>query len=406
MAKARCDVTKSIVDSLEKKTNFEFEHSNAFHRALKDMKMIVEEDLDEINLLNHHFFVTNGDELLVTLFVTRQCNFRCSYCYENHENKRMSSELYENLTEAIKIEVKSKGYKRVLISFFGGEPMLEYQAICGFMKNMFMFSRTENIPIFGQMTTNAYLLSLEKFQKLVELNVLYYQITLDGLKETHDNNRFLADGMGTWDRIIQNLKAVKNSNLQFEISLRTNFDLDNMANIKDYFSFLSKYFSEDRRFNAQFEEIKKLSTEINGQLNENNADTKILSELFTLASESKLNVSNFNIEPFGYMCYASKNNSLVIDTDGTLMKCTVVIDSYKNVIGKLKNGKFDIEDTKICNWTSYNLPKYCYECKILALCFGRKCPISIINSSISDLTHCSNNVLSYEAYMRYIYHLS
>ena len=405
LAKAKCITTRSIVDGLEEKGNLAYDDGHAFHRFLKDLNMIVPNDVDERSLLNYHFIEANKDVLQIILFVTRQCNFRCTYCYEKHENKRMDARVYDNLMQAIKIKVSAQGYKAVVLSFFGGEPMLEYDNICSFMKNMLEFADKGNISIYGSMTTNAYLLTQEKLKKLVGLKIQNYQITVDGLKETHDSKRCLVGGGGTWERIVENLKDAKSSELDFEITLRTNFEADASETIKDYLAFVSSNFADDKRFKIHLEAIKNLGGESGGNSLESIAEDKAFEKILSIAKEMKLRTSlfNFNFAPFGYMCYASKNSSIAIDTDGTLRKCTVDIDSAENAVGKLSDRGFEIEDTRTRCWTSYELPKECHECKILPLCYGRKCPSCTKGSSGCDATYCSTIRSYYENSIRYYY---
>ena len=50
----------------------------------------------------------------------------------------------------------------------------------------------------SSMTTNGYNLTLENFRKLYNLNVYAYQITIDGIRSTHDDLRILKNGEGTF----------------------------------------------------------------------------------------------------------------------------------------------------------------------------------------------------------------
>lgn len=406
MVKAKCDITMSIVDNIENNTTFEYEDNNEFHKALKNLKMLVDENLNEVSLVNYHFSEMNKEQISVILIVTRQCDFRCVYCYEKHENKKMNKNVYENLLNALKSKVKSKKYKSIEVSFFGGEPLLEYQSICDFMEKLNVFVKEEDIKIHGSITTNGYSLSLNRLKKLVDLNVTYYQITIDGIEETHNNNRYLVNGNGTWNKIIQNLKDAKNSDLSFIITLRTNFDINVADQLRDYVDFLSNNLANDNRFNVHFEAVKKLGGELDNQLNIQTNEHEAVDSMFALAEKLNLNTSKYFLSCFGKVCYAAKNNSFVLDTDGTLLKCTVVIDSPKNIVGKLTDKGFEIEDVKISNWTSYVLPNECYNCKILALCFGRKCPISVWDSTIWNLDDCKNHVSIYESSLCHLYKIN
>ncbi|MNC98452.1 hypothetical protein D3C83_164060 [compost metagenome] len=59
------------------------------------------------------------------------------------------------------------------------------------------------------MTSNGYFLSRDVFERLRELGIASYQISFDGPKAWHDRKRVLAGGKGTYDRIWQNLTALR-----------------------------------------------------------------------------------------------------------------------------------------------------------------------------------------------------
>ena len=52
------------------------------------------------------------------------------------------------------------------------------------------------------------------------------QITLDGIKKTHDATRHLAGGGGTFDRIVQNLRTL---HIPFAVHIRQNLHSGNEA---------------------------------------------------------------------------------------------------------------------------------------------------------------------------------
>lgn len=397
MVKAKCEITREIADNLDK---IQYDETNEFHKALKDLRMLVDENTNEKSLLNYHFMELDRSNLLVILVVSRQCNFRCTYCYEKHENKRMGSEIYANLKNAIAAEIDYKGYKSVTFSFFGGEPMLEYVEIVRFMEEMQQIGKEKNVHIDGSMTTNGYDLTIDKFEKLVNLHVYDFQITVDGFQQTHDKNRFLVGGGATWQKIIENLKLAKASKLNFRITIRTNIDNETAANIDDFMQFLAENFAEDSRFLIHFEAVKKMGGELDNQLNVHENEGKLITEVLAMASNLKINAVNYSPTPFSNMCYASKPNSLILDTNATIMKCTVAIDSPHNAVGKLTAAGFEIDDTAICNWTSAALPNDCEECPILAICYGKKCPMATWHGERLNAVDCEKHIAIYEAFLR------
>ena len=284
--------------------------------------------------------------------------------------------------------------------------MLEYHEIVEFMKKMQAVAKELDITVTGGMTTNAYLLSEDKLRQLVELNVVHYQITVDGLKDIHDTKRFLISGRGSWDKIVQNLITAQKTDLDFVITVRTNFDTDLESDFTSYIEYMAGCFADDLRFVFYFEAIKKLGGERDSALDTVNSEANSCARFESFAVEKGLRVSRFNVLPFSAMCYASKENNLVIDVDGRLLKCTVRLESDDNVVGSLSDRSFDVLDAQLDRWTAYPLPKNCYGCDILSICYGRACPPANIRNSGESSDYCRNLVLSYKNSMAAAYPLA
>lgn len=69
-------------------------------------------------------FLTDGIEE-VRLNLTSQCNIRCEYCYIDFKNEVLDYEIWKNI---INFYMSQDGQKKIL-SFFGGEPLLEFSTL-------------------------------------------------------------------------------------------------------------------------------------------------------------------------------------------------------------------------------------------------------------------------------------
>lgn len=118
----------SIMDSdIE---NFDDETEN----NLLNMQMMLEDDIDEFQKVRNRYLENiNGEENLhLTIMPTDGCNFACPYCFSYEKGCNvMSDETYQNILKLI--ELKSNKLKRVVISWFGGEPTLATEKIISFM---------------------------------------------------------------------------------------------------------------------------------------------------------------------------------------------------------------------------------------------------------------------------------
>lgn len=86
-----------------------------------------------------------------------------------------------------------------------------------------------NVTYRAGMISNGYLLTKQMAQKLKEEGrIRNVQITLDGIKEIHDLNRPLANGQGTFDAILQNIRDIIDI---LDISVRINVSKENFSEL-------------------------------------------------------------------------------------------------------------------------------------------------------------------------------
>lgn len=377
---------RKFIDDIEDGRIFRYDDNDEFQHTLREQKILIDENINENNIVNYYAHKRGAERLQIIMVVTRNCNFRCPYCYQEHEkDKKMTLALLNDICIAIIRKVREEGYKEVEIAWFGGEPTLELKNILLFMKNL-KEGLPEDVLLSGQMTTNGYLLNIDNLQRLVEASVVRYQITLDGLSQTHDTTRILDGNLPTWSTIMKNLHDAKNSNLKFSFTIRTNFTANIVKMSKEWFLYLKENFSDDNRFGFYFESVKDL-----GGLKEKNyhldyvGDEEInaSSYLMEVAKSVGLEFKSFyrRISPFGMQCYAANRNSYTIDYDGIIKKCTVSFERTKNAVGEVHNGEFCIDDGKFAWWTSYDHYEQCKDCSIYPCCYAEKCPNSYYQSA-------------------------
>lgn len=353
------------------------EFDEGFKETLVELKFIVDDNINEIDTLNHRFvqkLSMDSRKLSLYLIPTMQCNFRCPYCYEEHVNDRMDKNIYDSLLKMIVNYTEIYSLHTVYLNWFGGEPTLELSNIKEFTKNL-KGTLSPDIKIISHMTTNGYLLSVDQFIELVNLGVVEYQITVDGFAETHNKTRFLANNNGTWDTIIKNLKDFKSTNLDFRVIIRSNLTDEIIKDRHSWFLYLSENFSDDPRFLFHFETVKDLGGEDKSfayDLSNPEPSTYMIDEATSIGLNTlmKNNLGNFSM-----ICYAADPFAFLIDHDGTVKKCTVALDDPKNNIGSVSElGELLIDENKSSWWTTYNKNLQCFDCKIYPICYSKKCP--------------------------------
>lgn len=114
--------------------------------------------------------------------VTNRCNLACPYCYANANSDRYNDISIEAMKRIV-IYYRQLGYKRLYISFTGGEPTLALEKI----KELILFIEAENIPCSFHMVTNG-ICSMSALDYLMDKN-FDFTVSSDGLPDIHNNQR-------------------------------------------------------------------------------------------------------------------------------------------------------------------------------------------------------------------------
>lgn len=322
--------------------------------------------------------IIKNNTLALTLITTRQCNLRCVYCYEKHENKAMSKELYSSILKYIENSLENRVYNGVNIELFGGEPFIEYNNIIEFLSKTKSLCERYKVYYGAGATTNGALIYPDRFDKLIKLGCKRYQITIDGFADTHDKYRISADSNGSFDKIISNLKYMNSTDYDFKITIRTNFNEEIFKQANEFYSFIKDNF--DKRFSVYYEGIKKL-----GGINDDNLNTLEKTDVDKSSVDiaktlKKLNLHNDVVDsmtrPYSCICYASKHNNFLIDYDGTILKCTLSLDDDLNKIGYIDDsGIMHINSERHSKWVGakIDIAETCKTCRVFPICFGGRC---------------------------------
>lgn len=338
------------------------------------------------NHLDEREFVTkvlqkenNSSNFDLILLPHENCNFRCNYCYETHSRGIMKPEVVQGLKSFIAQKVTE--CKSLNVRWFGGEPLLAKDLIYELSDFFMQCCDAKQIPYRSHMTTNAYLLTPEVARQLLKRNVTNYQVTFDGPETTHDTTRTLIGGGKTFKTIFNNLLEMKQLESDFSVSIRVNFNDESLPVMEEFFQELSEAFGTDSRFGLYFRPIGKY-----GGPNDDNL--QVCEPRFAKIMEMELTekflqygyldqVVRKSLQSHGQVCYAGKESSMVIGSDGTIYKCSVAFEDPQNQVGKLlEDGSLNIDQTRWNSWVSNQNTdnSKCNSCPVIPLCQGKYCP--------------------------------
>lgn len=301
---------------------------------------------------------------------TEQCNFRCTYCYEDFKIGRMPDRVQTGIRNLLSIRAPMLEVLR--LSWFGGEPLLAKDIVLHLSRHAFSLSRQHGFRLTGGFTTNGYFLLPDLAAELISLEQDRFQISLDGWEDGHNQTRRMANGGPTFDAIWANLLALKRLPERFEVALRLHVSPGNFASMERLCAEVAREFSDDARFSVNFQDIRDLGgvggatvspqtgEELRGRVDHftrvlvshNPGIAERVTNNLDTAGESAGSRSTDDMRrEEAYICYASKPNSILIRADGRLGKCTVMFDNPMNDIGKImEDGSLVIDNPRLRRW--------------------------------------------------------
>ncbi|WP_231289559.1 radical SAM protein [Thioalkalivibrio sp. HL-Eb18] len=154
-----------------------------------------------------------GTTLQVVFKLVERCNINCSYCYYfNMGDKtpfdrpvKATPETVEAMADWITQGCEELGFRRVLIAFHGGEPMLvkprEFEKIC----EIFRQRIEPHVPMGLTIQTNGTVLSEEWLALFHEYGV-HVGVSIDGDRAANDRFRLDHQGRSTFQQVEGNLQ--------------------------------------------------------------------------------------------------------------------------------------------------------------------------------------------------------
>lgn len=319
-------------------------------------------ELEEI-LQKHETIVHNIHHLRVVLRMTDACNFRCPYCYQKHETVSLSDDKIQIIKKFLSDKYDSAD--NIEIHYFGGEPLLNYQGILDIDE----FIQKNKGRYNGTITTNGYLLNKEVILLLKGTCIESYQITLDGPPDIHNKSRVLANGNGTFYKLLENIKLLLTLT-EAKLVIRMNLGKRNKDSVSELLEVLSKEeILNNTRVTVFFPQLHDYtSSNDNETYYEKNEYFHALLDIMKLLLKYNKKVPKYG--PRNIACSMYKENTFIIGPDLGLEACTV----QERKIGRLnKFGKAIYNQSLKEKELYYDIDEKCKKCILLPMCMGG-CP--------------------------------
>lgn len=352
-------------------------------KALCDNGIIIDNDIAETEIANLRYYEhVNQNDLHIVIMPTFDCNFKCKYCFETSNKLRLDHEIEEGIKNFLR--VRSKKIKNLYITWFGGEPLLEIDKILSLMDYLQYLSRTHGFYLKQNMITNGFYLTAQLANKLSGYGCNNFQITLDGFKETHDYLRPLADGSGSFDQLISNLREIRKSteSRRLRILIRVNITKRLGVELKEFVDFLNTEFLCDSRFSVMWRRASDWEGSISKEMRQDLCGSTGWKYYINSLSECHPSWrGHISItKPFGSICGCVHRNFYAIGPDGQVFRCLSNMYTQDNTaVGYLKpTGEMVLNGAKVDNWKIKRESKTCQNCVVYPSCFSMNCPAQAV----------------------------
>lgn len=183
--------------------------------------------------------------------VTDFCNLKCTYCalgelYEktvDRNSKNINIHSAINLLKYILNLKKRKDRQRLVISFYGGEPLLNIKFIKQIVEVVHNLNSEIEMEIGYNMTTNATL--IDKHIDFLVANKFNLLISLDGNEENNSYRIFRKDNKNSFKKIIENIDMIQRDYPEyFDSNINFNAVLHDKNTVKEIFKFIHKRYNK------------------------------------------------------------------------------------------------------------------------------------------------------------------
>jgi len=368
-----------------------------FLPQLQKARVVSEKRFDETKYIADKIKASREDNALAHIFfiATLACNCKCTYCFENKDVGGKAAENdFKWLEDFSKKFLIASGSSKLLVDFFGGEPLLLWTKIKKAMVELVKLEKSENKNVSFRFYTNGTILNDEMLQFFSKhkKNIKDLQITLDGPKVVHDKRRPLKIGGSSFDTITKNIGLLYGKKIP--VQLRVNIDNDNLASIPKLLKELKKY-RWHTAIPLSFYPVQSLGESCRGYAHFFAADdlSAALTKLWKAAAREGFKI---NLKPYIKFIYCSSfnKNSIVIDYQKKAYKCAI-LHQENHAIGKVSaSGGLKITDKKLLDqWIGRSSLSIlgCKVCKFLPTC-ASGCGGSVFNKfGTWNINNCSGN---------------
>jgi len=312
--------------------------------------------------------------------ITYNCNFACVYCYERKIKKEntITLEMVDKFYEIATSKLKEGRISRN-IGITGGEPLMNEHADV----LEYILSEGKRRGFAFDVISNGYEL-VDFVDLLRKNNVLAVKVTIDGPREIHNRRRIHINRSGTFDRILEGVKAATEKGIT--ITIFVNVDSQNVESIPELVSSLREEDVDSLIL------LKRVNERSGVRYPFALSPEEYFARVFRIIREHNLhNVGLYEFDVFysdflnavfggkpipGRLkyCGATQGDVMIFDPRGDLYPCDYLLGNRSFRIGTyFPEFKLNRNHLLWSNRSADRIPK-CFGCKLAPICAGG-CPM-------------------------------
>ncbi len=332
--------------------------------------LVADRDAEQRDLLDFFAQLDRHSPVLnLCVIINLRCNFACRYCFQGSlkQGERMDDAVIAQSAAFILDRLRRHDKKRLVLDFYGGEPLMTPEIIRAFATRLAPGIEAEDREFSFTLVSNGSLLTPELARELSGIGLAGVRITVDGPPEIHNHYRPYAGGGPTFDRIMDNIVAIADI---VKVTLSGNYSRDNFRRFPELLDLLPGYGLGPDRVEVRFNPV--LQTRDSFTLPEFAFGCASINEpwlpgatIFIRREMMKRGYRPPDIRPAP--CMVEMADSLTLGPDGRLYKCISMVGHDKFAVGDVGHGLGDISVYRPRQWRRR---EQCRACGYLPLCFG------------------------------------
>jgi uncharacterized protein len=338
----------------------------------------------------------------ITVAPTMDCNFKCYYCFEEHQKLYINEDIIQRIAKYINGITNAI---HINFTWFGGEPLMAFEQ----MKALtYALKIPEKTSTAFDMITNGYFLTEDVTDELKNMNIKQIQLSIDGLFDDYNKVKFMKTDKSCFERVLKNIDCFSKKHHDIQLAIRVNMNKTSKENFLTICRFFRDRYLDKKNIvicPAFLKNIDNTTTLSRAKLFSDGEDKiRFYLDMYQQTKDKNILYPSNRLSE----CAVRNHNSWAFGPDGSIYKCWEVIGDEKYKVGELDiNGKIQITNNLLLARYMYGADPLCNSdcqlCRYLPICYGG-CPQQRIREDFESapIENCSKDTDYIEKYLTQI----